>query len=129
MRPSSGELECVYSLWYKAPLNLPAGDQDEVGTLGCNYHPKHVELIETVIKIITAASSWLFILFISTIELLFKPNFVHMNTFFVTADFKDMCVLSAPFVQNYRPDLTNVLLLNFPTRIEKSLNFWSQSDL
>ena len=29
-RPSSGALDCVYSLWYKAPTMLPAGDQDEV---------------------------------------------------------------------------------------------------
>ena len=27
---SSGALDCVYSLWYKAPMMLPAGDQDEV---------------------------------------------------------------------------------------------------
>ena len=29
---------------------------------GWNYHPKHVELTETINKIITVASSWLFIL-------------------------------------------------------------------
>jgi len=29
-RPSSGALDCVYSLWYSAPTMLPAGDQDEV---------------------------------------------------------------------------------------------------
>ena len=29
-RPSSGELDCVYGLWYNAPTMLPAGDQDEV---------------------------------------------------------------------------------------------------
>ena len=26
-RPSSGALDCVYSLWYKTPTMLPAGDQ------------------------------------------------------------------------------------------------------
>jgi len=31
-----------------------------------------------------------------------------MNKFFVTADFRDMLVLSASIIQNYRPDLTNV---------------------
>jgi len=25
-RPSSGALDCVYSVWYKAPTMLPAGD-------------------------------------------------------------------------------------------------------
>jgi len=29
-RLSSGALDCVYSLWYKAPKMLPAGGQDEV---------------------------------------------------------------------------------------------------
>ena len=29
-RPSSEELDCVYSLWYNALAMLPAGDQDEV---------------------------------------------------------------------------------------------------
>ena len=29
-RPSSGALNCVYSLWYNALAMLPAGDQDEV---------------------------------------------------------------------------------------------------
>ena len=65
----------------------------------------------------------------STIEGLFNPNLMLMNKFFVTADFRDMLVLSASIIQNYRPDLTNVQLFNFPTRMEKSLNFWSQSEL
>ena len=26
--PSSGSLDCVYSLWYNAPAVLPGGDQD-----------------------------------------------------------------------------------------------------
>jgi len=68
-------------------MMLPAGDQDEVelqfhlilvtivGAVyhklqtqcsapedGQNYHPKHVELIEIINKIIIVASSWLFIL-------------------------------------------------------------------
>jgi len=54
---------------------------------------------------------------------------MHMNTFFVIADFKVTFVLSASFKQNYRPDLTNVHLFNFPTSMEKSSNFWSQSEL
>ena len=29
-RPSSGALDCVYSLWYNALTMLPAGDQDSV---------------------------------------------------------------------------------------------------
>ena len=29
-RPSSGALDCVYSLWYNAPAMLPAGDKYEV---------------------------------------------------------------------------------------------------
>ena len=28
--PSSGALDCVYSLWYNAPKKLPAGDEAEV---------------------------------------------------------------------------------------------------
>jgi len=28
-RPSSGALDCVYSLWYNAPAMLLAGDKDE----------------------------------------------------------------------------------------------------
>jgi len=32
-RPSSGALDCVYSLWYKAPTMLPAGN-----IVGALYH-------------------------------------------------------------------------------------------
>jgi len=32
-RPSSGALDCVYSLWYKAPMMLPAGN-----IVGALYH-------------------------------------------------------------------------------------------
>ena len=91
---------------------------------GRNYRTKHVELIEIVNKIIIVASSWLFILFILQLR-----DYMHMNTFFVTADFKDMFALSPPFIQNYRPDLTNVQLFNFPTHVEKSLNFRSHNEL
>jgi hypothetical protein len=33
IRPSSGALDCVYSLWYNAPTILPAGilDAEELG--------------------------------------------------------------------------------------------------
>jgi len=39
---------------------LPAGDQSSAPEDGRNYLPKHVELIETINKIIIVASSWLF---------------------------------------------------------------------
>jgi len=29
-RPSSGELDCTYSIWYCSPKLLPAGDLDEL---------------------------------------------------------------------------------------------------
>jgi len=90
-RPSSGALDCVYSLWYKAPMMLPTGDQDEVELVkfhlilvtrrqhrrcftpqavtpsstpedGRNYRPKHVQLIEIINKLVIVVSSWLFIL-------------------------------------------------------------------
>jgi len=54
-RPSSGELDCVYSLWYKAPKFLPAGGYRQAET-------SVFRLIEIVNKIIIVASSWLFIL-------------------------------------------------------------------
>jgi len=61
------------------PTMLPAGDQPAASsvhyTISCkhslvpsapedgrNYHPKHVELIEIINKIVIVASCWLFIL-------------------------------------------------------------------
>jgi len=46
---------------------LPAGDQEEVTQSsapkdGQNYRSKHVQLIDSVNKLIIVASSWLFIL-------------------------------------------------------------------
>jgi len=35
---------------------------------GRNYRPKHVQLIEIINKIITVASSWLFILLVSVMH-------------------------------------------------------------
>jgi len=41
-RPSSGALDCFYSLWYKAPTMLPAGDTSswspEGSIVGALYH-------------------------------------------------------------------------------------------
>ena len=65
-RPFSGALDCVYSLWYKAPTMLPAGIvcalYHSLPEDGRNCPSKHVELIEIVNKIIIVASSWLFVL-------------------------------------------------------------------
>jgi len=36
-RPSSGALDCVYSLWYNAPAMLPVGDQDEVESSSTSF--------------------------------------------------------------------------------------------
>ena len=47
-RPSSGALDCVYSLWYNAPTVMPVGT-----TVRCiipHYRPKHVELIVIINK-------------------------------------------------------------------------------
>ena len=54
-RQSSGALDCVYSLWYKAPKMLPAGST--VGEDERNHRQKRVELIEIINKIIIVASS------------------------------------------------------------------------
>jgi len=48
-RPSSGALDCVYSLWYKAPTMLPAGDQDEV-ELTSSWSPASSVLYTTSCK-------------------------------------------------------------------------------
>ena len=60
-------------LWYNAPAMLPAGSiagalyhklqrQSSAPEDGRNYRPKHVKLIEIINKIVTVASSCLFIL-------------------------------------------------------------------
>jgi len=56
IRPSSGALDCVYSLWYNAPTMLPAGSckkktQSTAPEDGRNFRPKHVELIEVINKL------------------------------------------------------------------------------
>ena len=61
--PSSGELDCVLSLWYNAPTMLPAGGrqhskcvipqavtQSSAPEDGQNNCPKHVELAGTINK-------------------------------------------------------------------------------
>jgi len=81
-RPSSGALDCVYSLWYNAPKKLPAGSivgalyhklqtQSSAPENVRNYRPKHVELIEFVNKIIIVASRRLFILLYCRVYLLY----------------------------------------------------------
>jgi len=46
-RPSSGALDCVYSLWYKAPKKWPAVDQDEVELVP--PHPGHQQAASSVL--------------------------------------------------------------------------------
>ena len=43
-RPSSGALECVYSLWSNAPTMLPAGDLNEM-ELSVPPHPQAVNAV------------------------------------------------------------------------------------
>jgi len=43
-RPSSGALDCVYSLWYETPTMLSAGDQDEA-----EPHPGHQQAASSVL--------------------------------------------------------------------------------
>jgi len=65
LRPSSGALNCVYSLWYKAPTMLPAGDQDEVELfqkMGEIIARNMLSWLQLSIKSFIVASSWLFIL-------------------------------------------------------------------
>jgi len=54
-RPSSGELDCVYSLWYKAPAMLPAGDQQAASpvlyTTSCKHSLVLLRMGETVARI------------------------------------------------------------------------------
>jgi len=40
-RPSSGALDCVYSLWYNAPTMLPAGHQQAASSVHCTTSCKH----------------------------------------------------------------------------------------
>jgi len=47
---------CLLVLYTTSCMNSDAPEG------GRNYHPKHVELIEIINKIIVVASSWLFIL-------------------------------------------------------------------
>jgi len=55
-RPSSGTLGCVYSLWYKAPMMLPAGDQEAVPP-----HPGHQQAASSVLYTTSCKHSLVFL--------------------------------------------------------------------
>ena len=46
VRPSSGALDCVYSLWYKAPTLLQFGNMEEVDHTPNQFHLFHVAKLQ-----------------------------------------------------------------------------------
>jgi len=70
--PSSGALDCVYSLWYNAPTHQQVASSVLYTTsckhslvplrMGRKYRPKRVELIVIINKMTIVASSLLLVL-------------------------------------------------------------------
>ena len=60
LRPSSGALDCIYSIWYCSPVLLPAGVMDDGSILAYLFIPNQLYMFRTMSSPIIW-STWLYL--------------------------------------------------------------------